>query len=108
MREFKNYTYLKVYQVSRELSIDIHTLPKFELYEEGGQLKRQTKSIPSTTKGGQWRRNYKNDFIRYTLFVLKVDDMLLIHLKFLSFTNSTTNSELFNTLSNKYKTSWKC
>ena len=39
-----NYKDLEVWRIARELSIEIHkmtlTLPKFEMYEEGNQIRR--------------------------------------------------------------------
>ena len=39
-----NYKDLEVWQIARELSIEIHkmslNLPKFEMYEEGNQIRR--------------------------------------------------------------------
>jgi len=47
---FKN---LEIWQLARELVIDIHKmtlnkLPKFEMFEEGGQIRRSIKSVKST------------------------------------------------------------
>lgn len=59
-----NYKGLEVWQIARELSIEIHkmtlSLPKFELYEEGSQIRRSSKSIRSNVVEGFGRRRYKN------------------------------------------------
>lgn len=51
-----NYKDLEVWKIARELSIKIHkmtlTLPKFEMYEEGSQIRRSSKSIRSTIVEG--------------------------------------------------------
>ena len=51
------YKKLKVWQLSRDLVIAIHgmtltKLPKFELYEEGSQIRRSMKSVKSNIVEG--------------------------------------------------------
>ena len=45
----KSYRDLEVYKESKKLAIEVHkmslTLPKFELFEEGGQVRRSSKSV---------------------------------------------------------------
>jgi four helix bundle protein len=50
---FTSYKKLDVWQLARELVIEIHEmtikkLPKYELYEEGSQIRRSIKSVNST------------------------------------------------------------
>ena len=63
----KNYHDLQIYAESKQLAINIHkitlTLPKFELYEEGSQIRRSSKSVTSTIVEGYSRRKYKADFL---------------------------------------------
>lgn len=45
-----SYKNLEVWQMAREVVIDIHqmtlrNLPKFEMYEEGNQIRRSSKSV---------------------------------------------------------------
>ena len=52
-----SYKNLEVWQLARELSIRIHRmtlqdLPKFEMYEEGSQIRRFVKSIRSNIVEG--------------------------------------------------------
>lgn len=46
----KGYEKLDIFKLSRELAIKVHfmslKLPKFEMYEEGSQIRRAAKSIP--------------------------------------------------------------
>ena len=71
---FQTYNDLEIYQLSHNLAIEIHklslSLPKFELYEEGSQLRRAAKAIPVNIVEGFGRRRYKNDFIRFLTFAL--------------------------------------
>ena len=45
----QSYKDLEIYQLSHKLGLDIHKmsleLPKFELYEEGSQIRRSSKAI---------------------------------------------------------------
>jgi len=71
---FQTYEDLEIYRLSHDLAIEIHkvslSLPKFELYEEGSQLRRAAKSIPVNIVEGFGRRRYKNEFIRFLTFAL--------------------------------------
>jgi hypothetical protein len=45
-----SYKNLEIWRLARELVIDIHmmsidNLPKFEMFEEGGQIRRSIKSV---------------------------------------------------------------
>jgi four helix bundle protein len=45
-----SYKKLEIWQLAKELVIDIHRmtlelLPKFEMFEEGGQIRRSIKSV---------------------------------------------------------------
>jgi four helix bundle protein len=46
-----SYRELEIYKESKRLAIEIHKmtldLPKFELFEEGGQVRRSSKSVTS-------------------------------------------------------------
>ena len=82
-----NYKDLEVWQIARELSIEIHkmtlSLPKFEMYEEGSQIRRSSKSIRSNIVEGYGRRRYKNEFIRYIVFAIASTDETIDHLEIL-------------------------
>ena len=67
-----NYKDLEVWQIARELTIKIHrmtlTLPKFETFEEGSQIRRSVKSVRSNIVEGYGRRRYKNEFIKFLIY----------------------------------------
>ena len=73
-------------------------LPKFEMYEEGSQIRRSSKSIRSNIVEGYGRRRYKNEFIRFITFSIASTDETIDHLETLNETESLTNKELFNSL----------
>src|SRR5574338_361931 len=97
-----NYKDLEVWKLARELSIEIHkltmALPKFEMYEEGRQIRRSSKSIRSNIVEGYGRRKYKNDFIRYINFAIASTDETIDHLEILFETRSLTDEKLYNDL----------
>ncbi len=43
-------------------------LPKFELYEQGSQVRRSSKSIKDTIAEGYGRRKYKADYIKFLVY----------------------------------------
>jgi len=100
-----NYKDLEVWKLASELSIEIHkmtlSLPKFEMYEEGSQIRRSSKSIRSNIVEGYGRRKYKNDFIRYINFSIASTDETIDHLEILYDTGSLSDKELYKNLSEK-------
>jgi len=98
-----SYRALRVWQEAQELSVAIHRmtlheLPKFELYEEGQQIRRSSKSIRSNIVEGYGRRRHKPDYLRFLDYAfascLETED----HLEILFETQSLTNKELFESL----------
>ena len=69
MSSFKD---LEIYQLAFDLAIKVHyaslKLPKFELYEQGSQVRRSSKRIKDTIAEGYGRRKYKAEYIRYLIF----------------------------------------
>ena len=81
----KNYKDLKIYQLAFSLSIEVHhfslELPKIELFEQGSQLRRSSKSIKDNIAEGYGRRRYKSDFIRFLVFAHASCDETINHLE---------------------------
>jgi len=102
----KSYRDLNVFKDSKRLAIEIHkvslTLPKFELYEEGSQIRRSSKAVTSLIVEGYGRRRYKGDFIKYLVQSQSECDETIIHLDFLFETESYKNEEIYNSLKNEY------
>ncbi len=102
----KSYRDLEVFKLSKVLAVKIHkmtmTLPKFELYEEGGQIRRSSKSVTSMIVEGYGRRRYKAEFIRYLIFSQSECDETILHLDFLFETESFKDETLYNELRNEY------
>lgn len=102
----KSYRDLEVYKESKRLAIDIHkmslALPKFELYEEGSQIRRSSKAIASLIIEGYGRRRYKADFIKYLVHAQSECDETIVHLEFLHETQSLKDVTAFEILSSGY------
>lgn len=100
-----NYKDLEVWKIARELSIEIHkmtlTLPKFEMYEEGSQIRRSAKSIRSNIVEGYGRRRYKNEFIKFIIYAIASTDETIDHLETLLETESLQDQVLFKSLLGK-------
>lgn len=79
----------------------LEKLPKFEMYEEGSQIRRSSKSIKSNIVEGYGRRNYKQDFIKHLIIALASNDETIDHLETLFETKSLTDEKLFNNLSER-------
>ena len=81
----KSYKSLDVYKLAQELAIEIHRmslsdLPRFEMYEEGGQIRRSSKSVVSNIVEGYGRKYYKNEFVKFLTYALASCDETKEHL----------------------------
>ncbi len=67
-----NFRDLDIFKLAFKLSIKVHKLslllPKFELYEQGSQIRRSSKSIKDNVVEGYGRRRYKADFIKFLVY----------------------------------------
>ena len=93
------YRKLEIYQLARKVSVSIHkmslTLPKFELYEQGSQIRRSSKSVRSNIVEGFGRRRYKQEFLRFLVFAHASCDETVDHLESLWESESLTNETVF-------------
>ncbi len=95
-----SYKNLEIWKLSRDLVIDIHNmtlkeLPKFELYEEGSQIRKSSKSVKSTIVEGYGRKRYQQEYIRFLTYALASNDETTDHLETLFDTKSLKNENLF-------------
>jgi four helix bundle protein len=79
----------------------LNSLPRFELYEEGSQIRRSSKSIRSNIVEGYGRRIYKQDFIRFLTYAHASCDETIDHLEILFETKSLKDLESYKKLKNK-------
>jgi four helix bundle protein len=99
-----SYRDLEIWTLAREAAIAVHRmtlqdLPKFEMYEEGSQIRRSAKSVSSNIVEGYGRRRYKQEFIRFLVFAHASCDETVDHLEMLSETGSLMNEVLYRDLS---------
>lgn len=104
-----NYKDLEIWQHARTLTVDVHRmtfrdLPKFELFEEGSQIRRSMKSIKSNIVEGYGRRRYKQDYIRFLTFAHASCDETIDHLETLFETESLADKALYADLHSRLNT----
>jgi len=98
-----SYKKLEIWQMAREIVIDIHKmtltkLPKYEMYEEGSQICRSSKSVKSNLVEAYGRRRYKQEFIRFLVYSLASCDETLDHLETLYETDSLSDKDVYGNL----------
>ncbi len=96
-----SYKELEVYKLAYRLAIEVHkmtmTLPKYELYEQGSQVRRSSKSIKDNIAEGFGRRRYKDEFVRFLVFAHSSCDEVISQLMMINelhFENKGLNSLL--------------
>ena len=80
----------------------IEKLPKFEMYEEGSQIRRSSKSIVSNIVEGSGRRRYKNEFIQFLTYAIASCDETKVHLEMLHETECL-KKDVFENLVHSYE-----
>jgi four helix bundle protein len=98
-----SYRQLEVWQLARELSVDIHRmtlecLPRLELYESGSQIRRSIKSVRSNIVEGYGRKRYPLEFARFVTYALASCDETTDHLETLRETGSLTDTQIFESI----------
>lgn len=103
-----SYKKLQIWILAREVVIEIHEmtmkLPKFELFEEGSQIRKSSKTTKAIIVEGYGRRRYKQDWIKFIFYALSSNDETMDHLENLWDTRSLTDETTFITLKNKVET----
>ncbi len=94
----KSYRDLEIYKESYGLAVKIHRmslrLPKYEIYEEGSQIRKSSKGITSCIVEGYGRRKYKADFIRFLIYAHASCDETIVHLNFIKDTHELNEDEM--------------
>jgi len=104
-----SYKNLEIWQMAREIVIDIHKmtltkLPKYEMYEEGSQIRRSAKSVKSNLVEAYGRRRYKQEFIRFLVYSLASCDETVDHLETLFETDSLSDKDVYGDLHDRLET----
>lgn len=97
------YKKLRIWEQARELVIEIHrmslaALPKFEMYEEGSQIRRSMKSVKSNIVEGYGRRRHKAEYVRFLDFSYASALETIDHLETHHETESLRDNDLFASL----------
>lgn len=108
MGQVKSYKDLEIYLLSKKLAVRVHKmtlddLPKFEMFEEGSQIRRSSKSIVSNIVEGYGRRRYKNEFVRFLTYAVGSCDETKAHLEMLYETGFLDKQNIFEQLINGYE-----
>lgn len=101
-----SYKNLEIWQLAREIAIEIHKmtfeeLPKFEMYETGQQIRRSAKSTRANIVEGYGRKRYQNEYFKFLIYSLSSNDETIDHLEELWETGSLKNREKFETIHTK-------
>lgn len=103
-----SYRDLDIYKESKKLAIEVHKIslkfPRLELYEEGSQVRRSSKSVTSNIVEGYGRRRYKADYIKYLIYAQSECDETIVHLDFLFETESLKDESTYLRLKTEYDT----
>jgi four helix bundle protein len=94
-----------VYKLAKQMAVEIHCmtlneLPKFEMYEQGSQIRRSSKSIVANFVEGYGRRHYKAEYIKFLTYSLTSCDETKAHLELLNETDSIRLERFQNLYSN--------
>jgi len=102
----QSYRDLDIYKKAHKLAIEIHQmtlkLPKFEMYEEGSQIRKSSKSVKSNIVEGFGRRRYKQEFIKFLTYSLASRDETVDHLGTLYETKSLNDKDKYGYFCEEY------
>ena len=101
-----SYKKLEIWRIAREIVIDIHKmtlqdLPKFEMFEEGSQIRRSSKSVKANIVEGYGRRRYKQEYLRFLSYAIASNDETIDHLETLFETDSFTDKDRYHQFLNR-------
>ncbi len=104
--EREGYKKLKVYHLAHDLAVRVHrmslNLPKFEMFEEGSQIRRSSKSVSSNIVEGYALRRYKQEYMHYLIRALSSSLETIEHLEYLFKTESLKDGSVYGRLSGEY------
>jgi four helix bundle protein len=101
-----SYKKLEIWPLADETVKLIHEmtltkLPKFEMFEEGSQIRRSSKSTKATIVEGYGRKRYKADFVKFLVYSLGSNDETIDHLENLYNTKSLQDEALYRLIHDK-------
>ncbi len=96
----QSYKDLEIYQIAHSLAVEIHDmslkLPKFEMFEEGSQIRKSSKSVASNIVEGFGRKRYQADYVKFLVYAHASCDETKEHLELLFETKSLTNEKSYS------------
>jgi four helix bundle protein len=102
----QSYGDLEIYRLSHKLAVEIHKmtlkLPKFEMYEEGSQIRRSSKAVPSNIVEGFGRKRYQQEYVRFLIFAHSSCSETIEHLELLYETKSLDDKKQFDYFQEEY------
>ena len=106
--KYQGYKDLQIYKLAHRLAVEIHhmtlrELPKFEMYEQGSQIRRSSKSIAANIVEGFSLRKYTKEFSRYLAQSNASLDETKEHLLILHETDSFKDGERFKYFTFSYE-----
>ncbi|HEV8537923.1 MAG TPA: four helix bundle protein [Bacteroidota bacterium] len=97
---------LEIYKLARKLAIEVHgmslSLPKFEMYEEGSQIRRASKSVGANIVEGYCLRRHKNEYLQYLHRAFGSSQEVIYHLTILFETQSLKDDRTYVQLREQY------
>ena len=101
------YKKLEIYKRAHRLAVEVHAtalrLPKFEMFEEGSQVRRSSKSVSSQIVEGYSLRKNKKEFLQYLSRAYASATETKEHLELLFETKSLNDEALFNKFVEEYE-----
>ena len=96
-RSARPHEKLEVYRIAHALGLRVHALtlklPKHEMYEEGSQARRSSKSVSSQVVEGHALRQYKAEYLHYLGRGYASAEETIEHLQYLLETGSASRVE---------------
>jgi four helix bundle protein len=89
----QSYEDLDIYRMALKLAVEVHQvsleeLPRFEMFEEGSQIRRSSKSIGSNIVEGFGRKKNKGEYVQFLTYALASCDETKYHIEVLYRTDS--------------------
>lgn len=98
---------LEIYQLAHRLAIEVHALtlklPKYELYEEGNQIRRSSKSVPAQIVEGYCVRRHKNEFLQFLTRAYASAQESIEHLELMFECGSLADEAVYKRLREEYE-----
>ena len=95
--ETRPHERLEVYCIAHALALRVHALtmkmPKHELYEEGSQARRSSKSVSSQLVEGHALRQYKAEYLHYLARAYGSAEETIEHLQYLLESGSANRTD---------------